>query len=81
MKEYTENELLHASEAETNTWVKKEAHVVLKEGKGEIEGIIDHVETSCVPNIPQSAEYLWVDLMIDGKRYSINTIKSLKLLE
>lgn len=80
MKEYTEHELWHVSEADAGTWVHKKALAVLKDGKGVVEGIIDIVEKSRNPNTPQSIDFLWVSLVIGGKRYRIDTIESLKIM-
>ena len=81
MKEYTEHELLCVPEAESDTWVNKKACVTLKDGKGAVDGIIQTVKKSALPNTPQSADFLWVGIKVDGKLYRIDDIESLKILD
>lgn len=82
MKEYlTESALLDVPEAESNSWVGKQASLILTEGNQEISGIIETVEKSARPNTPQSNDYLWVNVIINGERYWINAIKSLKIFD
>lgn len=82
MKEYlTESALHNVPEIESNTWVGKTAHLVLKEGNQEVTGTIVVVEKSARPNTPQSSDFLWVNVIINGKRYWIDAIKSLKILD
>lgn len=82
MKEYmTESALLDVPEKESNTWVGKDAHLVLKEGDQEVTGTIEVVEKSARPNTPHSSDFLWVNIIINGKRYWIDAIKSLNILD
>lgn len=82
MKEYmTESSLLDVTEVESNSWVGKNAHLVLKEGNQEVTGTIEVVEKSACPNTPHSSDFLWVSIIINKNRYWINAIKSLKILD